>query len=143
MSERWTHIKRIRHSLNVIALWQLSVFVLLLLMIWTNEILSLSETLFGTPRAGGPDYFAASLLSAFVLLAAVISIGQTYVKQQALLSGFITICAKCHKVRVNKEIWEGIERYIVARADVEFSHGLCPSCYEDAMAEAEEPAVSG
>jgi len=142
MSERLIQVKRVQHSLNVIALWQLSVFVLLLLLIWTNEILSLSETLFDTPRAGEPDYFAASLLSAFVLLAAVIGIGQTYVKQQAILAGFITICAKCHKIRVDKEIWQGIERYVAARADVEFSHGLCPACYDEALAEAEGHAVS-
>ena len=44
------------------------------------------------------------------------------------LRGLLPICMYCHKIRDDRGYWERIERYIAARADVQFSHGLCPEC---------------
>lgn len=44
------------------------------------------------------------------------------------LGGFVPICAACKRVREQDGGWTGIEEYISARADVSFSHGMCPSC---------------
>ncbi len=60
----------------------------------------------------------------------------TQVKQ---LSGLLPICSYCKKVRRDKGYWEQVEVYIADRTEAEFSHGICPRCYEkEAMRELEE-----
>lgn len=60
------------------------------------------------------------------------------------LSGLVPICAKCKKIREpntdpkKEESWSDIEAYISGHSDVEFTHGYCPQCYEDAMKEIEK-----
>ncbi|HWK54585.1 MAG TPA: hypothetical protein VNR18_09455 [Hyphomicrobiales bacterium] len=44
------------------------------------------------------------------------------------LQGFIPICAHCKKIRDDKGYWENVEAYVAKRADVTFSHCLCPDC---------------
>ena len=46
------------------------------------------------------------------------------------LKGLIPICASCKKIRDDKGYWTDVEHYIAARADVDFSHSICPSCLE-------------
>lgn len=46
------------------------------------------------------------------------------------LQGIIPICAYCHEVRTEAGAWEQLERYVRARSDARFSHGLCPRCAE-------------
>lgn len=53
--------------------------------------------------------------------------------QQALeeiktLHGILPICASCKKIRDDKGYWNQIEAFIRERADVEFTHGICPDC---------------
>lgn len=50
------------------------------------------------------------------------------------LRGVIPICAKCRKVRDDSEYWTSVEGYLKRHYDMDFSHGLCPVCYADAMA---------
>ena len=46
------------------------------------------------------------------------------------LSGFLPICASCKKIRDDKGYWNQIESYIRDHSEAEFSHGICPDCYE-------------
>ena len=48
--------------------------------------------------------------------------------QVKTLSGFLPICASCKNIRDDAGYWQGIETYLSERADVEFTHGICPSC---------------
>lgn len=56
-----------------------------------------------------------------------------------LLSGYVSICAVCKKVKVqdnnipHKTSWQSIESYISRRTDLEFSHGYCEECASMAM----------
>jgi DNA-binding response OmpR family regulator len=52
-----------------------------------------------------------------------------YVKQVQQLEGFIPICSYCKKVRDDENYWDRIENYINARTGSQFSHGVCPDCY--------------
>jgi hypothetical protein len=50
-----------------------------------------------------------------------------------LLSGFVSICCVCKKVRtqdkkLKRENWFAVEHYIMQRTDLRFSHGYCPEC---------------
>jgi CheY-like chemotaxis protein len=51
----------------------------------------------------------------------------TRVKQ---LHGLLPICAYCKKIRDDKNYWQQVEAYLSAHAEVQFSHGVCPDCYE-------------
>jgi sigma-B regulation protein RsbU (phosphoserine phosphatase) len=46
------------------------------------------------------------------------------------LQGLLPICCYCKKIRDDQNYWQHVEDYISARSDVEFSHGICPACYE-------------
>ena len=45
-----------------------------------------------------------------------------------VLRGILPICAYCKKVRDKKGSWQHVERYIAARSEADFSHGMCPEC---------------
>jgi hypothetical protein len=44
------------------------------------------------------------------------------------LSGFLSICAACKKIRDDHGYWNQIETYIRKHSEVEFSHSICPGC---------------
>lgn len=116
-----------------IALWQFAAFFLLLLLIWANEILNLSNLLYDTGNKR-PDWFAASLLTAFVLLTAIICVGYSYVLQRRIISGMLVVCSRCNKVKLNKQNWERLDVYVHKRSKATLSHGLCPDCFEGELA---------
>lgn len=45
-----------------------------------------------------------------------------------LLSGLLSICAACKKIRNEDGSWETLEVYIRERSAADFSHGICPEC---------------
>lgn len=45
------------------------------------------------------------------------------------LRGIIPICANCKSIRDDQGYWQKVEQYIRDRADVRFTHGLCPECF--------------
>ena len=52
----------------------------------------------------------------------------------AELKRMIPICSVCRQVQDEKESWSRIEVYFKKQWDVDFSHGLCPKCYQNEMA---------
>ena len=55
--------------------------------------------------------------------------------QQALkhvkrLEGIIPICGYCKKIRDDQDYWQNVESYVATHSEAEFSHGICPSCFE-------------
>jgi DNA-binding response OmpR family regulator len=51
----------------------------------------------------------------------------TRVKQ---LQGLLPICSYCKKIRDDKNYWNEVETYVGHHAEVQFSHGICPECYD-------------
>jgi phosphoserine phosphatase RsbU/P len=51
------------------------------------------------------------------------------------LRGLLPICSYCKRIRDDQNYWEQVESYITEHTDVRFSHGICPACYDKAMAE--------
>ncbi|MEE8200831.1 MAG: hypothetical protein V3R29_06645 [Candidatus Acidoferrales bacterium] len=47
------------------------------------------------------------------------------------LRGLLPICAYCKSIRNDQNYWQNLENYISEHADVEFTHGICPSCLEE------------
>jgi phosphoserine phosphatase RsbU/P len=46
------------------------------------------------------------------------------------LHGLLPICAYCKKIRDDQNYWQRVEEYVSAHTDAQFSHGICPECYE-------------
>jgi DNA-binding response OmpR family regulator len=51
------------------------------------------------------------------------------------LEGIIPICMYCKKIRDDHDSWQQLETYITEHSEALFSHGMCPQCYENQMAE--------
>ena len=46
------------------------------------------------------------------------------------LRGLLPICSYCKKIRNDENYWDQVENYIAKHSDAEFSHSICPECYE-------------
>ena len=46
------------------------------------------------------------------------------------LRGLIPICSYCKKVRDDRGYWDQVESYVTKHSDAQFSHGICPRCYD-------------
>ncbi|MBA4372377.1 MAG: hypothetical protein C0402_05895 [Thermodesulfovibrio sp.] len=63
---------------------------------------------------------------------------QDALSQIRILSGIIPICASCKKIRDDKGYWNQLESYISEHSDALFSHGFCPHCEANMMADIEK-----
>jgi len=52
-----------------------------------------------------------------------------FTTQVQQLEAFLPICSYCKKVRDDHNYWTQIEAYINQRTGSEFSHSICPDCY--------------
>lgn len=46
------------------------------------------------------------------------------------LEGMLPICSYCKKIRNDKNYWTQVENYISEHSAAQFSHSICPHCYE-------------
>lgn len=134
--------RMLKWGFTYIAFWQIAAFILLLLLIWANEVLDIPNLVFEVPSAA-PNLTRACISSAGVLVAAIITVGHTYLQQRHLIYGILTICSYCHKVRISQEDWERLEVYFGRRTLAAFSHGVCPDCLAKAHNEIESGKPSG
>lgn len=113
-----------------IAFWQFMGFLMLIALIWANEVLNLTAMFWGENLNDQPNMFRGALLTAGVLLTAVITVGHTYEQQKRVIRGMMTVCSYCKRVRLMHEAWEQIEEYVARKSEVTFTHGVCPECFD-------------
>lgn len=53
-----------------------------------------------------------------------------YTKQVSQLEEMLPICSYCKKIRDDQNYWQQIEGYISVRTGSDFSHSVCPDCYQ-------------
>jgi CheY-like chemotaxis protein len=46
------------------------------------------------------------------------------------LQGLLPICAWCKRIRDDRNYWQQVDAYISDHSEAEFSHCVCPDCYE-------------
>jgi CheY-like chemotaxis protein len=51
-------------------------------------------------------------------------------EQVKQLSGILPICSYCKKIRDDKDYWQQVESYISHHSEAQFSHSICPVCYD-------------
>src|SRR5262249_3591692 len=49
------------------------------------------------------------------------------------LRGLLPMCSYCRKIRDDKNYWQEVEHYLSAHTDVQFSHGICPTCWTNVV----------
>ena len=52
-----------------------------------------------------------------------------YATQVRQLQEILPICGYCRKIRDDQNYWSQVEEYFGKQAGVNFSHGVCPDCY--------------
>ena len=52
------------------------------------------------------------------------------------LTGLLPLCAWCKKVRNDEGYWEQIDRYIATHSHASLTHGVCPECRKNFLANA-------
>ena len=63
---------------------------------------------------------------------------QTALSNVKQLRGLLPICSYCKRIRGDDQYWQQVEGYIAEHSDAQFSHGICPSCYESISAQLDE-----
>ena len=51
-------------------------------------------------------------------------------KRVKQLQGLLPICSYCKKIRNDRNYWEQVDAYVASHSEVQFSHGVCPDCFE-------------
>lgn len=46
------------------------------------------------------------------------------------LTGLLPICSYCKQVRGDDDYWHQVEHYLGEHSELQFSHGICPSCFD-------------
>ena len=132
------------NGITYVAIWQFMGFALLLLLVWANEVIDFAALFYGEQSAG-PNWIRGLLSSAAVILAAVVVVGNTYLQQHAIVSGMLTICSYCHKITLDKDVWQRVEEHLMSNPMLQLSHGICPDCIDKVKEswEAEEQEAKG
>lgn len=49
------------------------------------------------------------------------------------LQGILPICSYCKSIRDDQNYWQRVESYISEHSEAQFSHSICPDCYESVV----------
>ncbi len=50
-----------------------------------------------------------------------------------VLEDLLPICCYCKRIRDDQNYWQQVEEYLAVHANAEFSHGVCPDCYQEVL----------
>ncbi len=94
-----------------------------------------------------PDSHEIALgLWSTVLVGSVVVVISRFIQAKRvvqIMEGLIPICAWCrNKIRTETDEWQTVDAYISERGEVEFTHGMCPDCYEKTVRK-QSKAASG
>lgn len=57
-----------------------------------------------------------------------------FTSQVRQLESFLPICGYCKKIRDDRNYWQALESYLHEHTGTQFSHGICPECFDSQMA---------
>lgn len=103
-------------------------FLLILAIIWMDEILDLPHLLFGAAHT--PVRWAEGALESLLTVAvgtAVVLITYRAFRRIDYLESLIVMCAWCRRVRSGEE-WLSVELFLERQHQSQTSHGICEAC---------------
>jgi hypothetical protein len=108
-------------------------FLLIIAIIWLDELLDLPRLLFGTPPT--PLRPGEGLLeSALALAVGAVVVTVTYraFRRIEYLESLVVMCAWCRRVRAGDE-WLAIEQFLERQHHAHTTHGICNTCAEGVL----------
>ena len=103
-------------------------FLLIIGIIWLDEVLDLPRLLFGAPAT--PLRPGEGLLeSVLTLIVGTVVVTITYraFRRIEYLESLVVMCAWCRRVRAGDE-WLGVERFLEQQHNAHTTHGICETC---------------
>lgn len=96
-------------------------------------------------KAGANDYIVKPYHAAELRVR--VGVGRRVVELQAMLAGrikelqasldhiktlqgILPICTYCKKIRNDRQYWQQVESYVADHSQAQFSHAICPDCYQ-------------
>ncbi len=62
---------------------------------------------------------------------------RTALAEVRTLQAILPICSYCRQIRNDENYWQTVETYISDHTGTQFSHGVCPSCYEKVQSQSD------
>lgn len=103
-------------------------FLLVLAVIWLDEIIDLPQMLLGAEPS--PINWRESLIETiFTVALGILVVYRSWKLLGELyhISGFLPVCSNCKRIRLNDK-WVPLETYMYEVNDTTVSHGMCPLC---------------
>jgi hypothetical protein len=103
-------------------------FLVIVAIIWMDEILDLPHVLFGAPSS--PVRWVEGFLESFLTIAvgaAVVAITYSAFRRIEYLESLIVMCAWCRRVRSGGE-WLSVEDFLEREHQSRTTHGICQGC---------------
>ncbi len=112
-----------------IILYELIGFIIVAVLLWTNEVFDIPRYLLGAART--PINWVESIIETIFVI--ILGIFIIYVSWRQLnrikyLEGFVPLCSNCKKVGIDDNKWIPFEEFIEKYSEVEIGYGLCPEC---------------
>lgn len=70
------------------------------------------------------------------------ALAEAQAAQIRTLHGLLPICMICRKIKNDEGYWEGLDKYVREHSEADFSHGLCPECFPEYMAQIRREATA-
>jgi hypothetical protein len=105
-------------------------FLLIVAIIWMDELFDLPHLLFGAART--PVRWGEGALESLLTIAvgtAVVLITYRALRRIEYLESLIVMCAWCRRVRSGDE-WLSVEAFLRRQHQSHTSHGICETCAE-------------
>jgi hypothetical protein len=104
-------------------------FLLIIVIIWLDEILDLPHRLFGA--APTPLRVGEGLLESILTLGVgvvIVSITYRALRRIEYLESLVVVCAWCRRVRADNDEWLTMESFLEREHHSHTTHGICSVC---------------
>ena len=118
-------------TVRLLIISQVAIIFSLLCLTLGNEILDIPHYVFNDAPTSFSQRFGEIIIEVvifFTIMTIQILLFMKLYKRIRFLEGFITICARCKKIRNLEDKWEQMEKYIEQHSLAQFSHSICPDC---------------
>ena len=116
---------------KIVLVYEAIAFAIIVIILWFDEFFDFPAVLLNAPPT--PINWQESAFESGIILILgyiIIRFTRSVLRRMKYLEGTLYVCASCKKIRDIDKNWHQMETYIDKRADVRFSHGICPECAE-------------
>ena len=118
-------------TVRLLIVSQAIIVLLFLCLTVGNEIIDIPHYVFNDAPTSFSQRYGEIIIELFIFITIMtiqILLFTKLYKRIRFLEGFITVCARCKKIRNVEDQWEQMEKYIAQHSLAQFSHSICPDC---------------